>query len=99
MADRLTIEQRRAQLGEQAVFSAAVAAELVPGATRDNLLAFDEAGIVYLWRGRRMVVWGDVLRLIRGHASAIESVALPTPPQGRGGLVRARDLPKPARLR
>ena len=97
MADRLTIEQRRAQLGEAAILTARAAAELLPGATADNLVAFDGAGIVLHWRGRRLVVWGDVLRLVRGEREAIETTATPKAPDGRR-LVPARGLPTPVAL-
>jgi DNA-binding transcriptional regulator YhcF (GntR family) len=91
------VEARRAALGEHAIFSVRVAAELLPGSIRENLEDLERAGIVYTWRGQRVVVWGDVVRMVRGDALALETAALPTPPQG-GRLVRARDLPRPASL-
>lgn len=39
MADRLTIAERRARLGRDALYAAREAAELLPGKTADNLAA------------------------------------------------------------
>lgn len=88
-----SVDQQRAQLGRDAIYPLRVAAGLVPGRTEDNLLAFEQAGIVHNWRGQRVVVWGDVLRLIRGDDVALETSALPTPPGG-GQLRRAQGLPR-----
>ena len=97
MADRLTIAERRARLGRDALYAAREAAELLPGKTADNLAAFDEAEIVHWWEGRRYVLWGDVIRLVTGKADAIETAAMPTAPNGRRP-VKAAGLPEPANL-
>lgn len=97
MSERVSIEERRARLGRDAILPAAVAARLLPGRDQDNLEALRRAGITYLWNGRPVVIWGDVLNLVRGDEGSIETTSMPSVSNGRRP-VRAASLPRPARL-
>lgn len=66
MSRRRPISERRAALGAAAVYSVAEAAELIPGSVDTTKAWLRQHGLVVAGpSGAEVVVWGDVVELLR----------------------------------